>query len=514
MAESAANNRRIAKNTFILYARMLLMTCIGLYTSRVVLNSLGVVDYGLYNVVGGVVYFFEFINSAMSASSLRFITFAIGRGNNQEINEIFSLSLIIHAAIAILVLLLAETIGLWFVIEKMIIPAERLQAALWVYQCSVLTTMVAILSVPYNSLIIAYEKMSAFAYISLFDVILKLLIAWTISMGSFDRLILYAILILCVQVGIRICYSFYCNKKFEVSKFHLCKNGKTFREMVGFSFWTMNGCLAMVGVTQGINILLNLFFGPAVNAARGIALQVQSKLYSLCSNFQMAVRPQITKMYAQRDLNNMYLILMRTSKYSYCLMLFFSLPLMFNISVLLKWWLGVVPAYTAEFVIAMLVGSMIRSIADPLTYSIHATGKIKTYQLWEGTMLLLVVPIGYLCLKFYNIDPVMLIVIYLLIEMLTQVVRILIVLPQIGLPITEYIHQVIIKILLVTTFSIIISFLFSRLVCLDGLLYVVMSSLICAITVGFLVITIGCNHIERNILFNIVKTRICKGRKK
>lgn len=297
MFEGTVNNKRIAKNTLLLYVRTLFIMLVTLYTSRVVLNTLGVSDYGIYNVVGGVVAMFGFINASMSSATQRYITFALGKGDIADLRKIFSTALQIHVLIAALIVVLGETVGLWFMYTQMQIPADRMDAAFWVLQCSILSTVVMIISVPYNADIVAHEKMSAFAYISILEAVLKLAVVYVLVVFSYDKLVLYAFLILAVQLFIRFCYSRYCNKHFPESRYRHVWNKPLFKEMTGFAGWSMFENISFVCFSQGLNLLLNVFFGPIVNAARAIAFQVQNAIQQFLANFQMAINPQITKTY-------------------------------------------------------------------------------------------------------------------------------------------------------------------------------------------------------------------------
>ena len=504
---SSANNKRIAKNTLFLYFRMLLTTCIGLYTSRIVLQTLGVVDFGIYNVVGGVVALFSFINTSMATSTQRFITYALGEGDEYEVNKIYSASVIIHILIAIIVVTLSETLGLWFMLNKMQIPQDRLTAALWAYQFSVLSISLSILRVPFNSLIISYEKMSVFAYISIVEVVLKLLIVYLLQIGTHDKLIMYAFLMALVSIIINSFYYIYCKKSFVVSKFRIVKDKNLFMQVLGFSMWNINGSLAMVGATQGLNILLNMFFGPAVNAARGIAVQVQSHIYTFCANFQVAAKPQITKLYANKDYFEMHKLVMSSSRFSYYLMLLLSFPVMLNLSAILEWWLGIVPAYTEQFVIVMLLTSFIRSLALPLFASVHATGNIKRFQLWEGTTLLLVVPIAYLLLRFFHINPTIVMYVYFFMELIAQFIRIWIVLPMIHLPYKIYMKETILPVVYLTIAASLILSLQQVLFSPKGVAFIFISSLINFLLTGVCIYFIGCKSGERQMLMIVLKNK-------
>ena len=295
MSEQQSNNKRIAKNTLFLYLRMAIMMGIALYTSRIVLDTLGEVDYGLYNVVGGVVTMFTVINFAMGCATSRFITFELGKNDIKRLNTIFSTSIIIHFIIALIILILSETIGLWFLNTQMTIPTDRLQAANWVFQFSVFSCMVMIISVPYIALIMSYEKMSAYAYITILETILKLIIVYLLIISDIDKLILYSILMFIISLIIRLTYQIYCKEKFKAIKFKLEINKQILKEMFTYAFWSLTGSTANLLATHGQNILLNIFFGPSVNAARGIAIQVQNAIQQFSTNFQQAMNPQINE---------------------------------------------------------------------------------------------------------------------------------------------------------------------------------------------------------------------------
>lgn len=377
MTDTSKNNKRIAKNTLLLYVRMLFLMIISLYTSRVILNTLGVEDYGINNVVSGFIGMLGFLSGSLGAASSRFITYDLGIGDMVTMKRTFGNIVTIHLLLAVMILIFGETIGLWFVLNKLQIPENRMTAALWVYQFSIFSFMLSIVSVPYNATIIAHERMKAFAYISIVDAILKLLIVYLLVIIPYDKLIIYAILFFCIQVFDRVVYGVYCYRHFEETKTKLAFNKKLFKEIFSFAVWTMNGNLAVIGYTQGINVLLNMFFGPVVNAARGIAVQVQTVVQNFCNNFQMALNPQLTKSYAQKDLAHMQQLLKVSSKFSFFLLYIISLPLMLEAPLVLKWWLGIVPEHTINFLRLILCSSMLVALSNPLVVSVHATGKIK-----------------------------------------------------------------------------------------------------------------------------------------
>lgn len=455
MTDTAQNNKRIAKNTLLLYVRMLFMMAVSLYTSRVVLNTLGVSDYGIYNVVGGVVAMFGFINNSMSSATQRYITFALGRGDKDNLKKVFSTALQIHVLISALIVILGETIGLWFMYEKMQIPENRMDAAFWVLQCSILSAVVMIISVPYNADIIAHEKMSAFAYISVLEAVLKLAVVFLLLISSYDRLIFYAFLILAVQVLIRFCYSHYCNKHFEETKYHKVWDKSLFKEMTGFAGWSIFGNLSSVLFGQGLNMLLNVFFGPVVNAARAIAVQVQTAIQQFVGNFQMALNPQITKTYAKGEMEEMHKLMFRSARFSFYLLFFLSLPVLFETEQILTVWLNVVPENTVIFLRIMICISLIFTLSNPLMVANQATGKVRKYQIICGSIQLLILPISYVSLKL-DFPAYSVFIVHFIIELITQCIRMILLKPLIGLTMKDYLSNVYSRVILVVVLSVII----------------------------------------------------------
>lgn len=443
MAGYKADNARLAKNTMFLYFRMIFIMAVTLYTSRVVLRVLGVEDFGIFNVVAGVVAMFGFLNSSMSATTQRFISFSLGRGDD-NLNKVFSTCVLTHALIALGVLVLVESVGLWFLYNKMIIPEVRMDAAFWVFQFSALSTVVTVMSIPFNADIIAHEKMSAFAYISIVEVCLKLLIVFLLDVGNIDKLVLYGFLLLLVQCGIFLTYMGYCLRHFKESRFRFVYEKKLFSEVFSFAGWNLWGYLASILYTQGLNILLNVFFGPVVNAARGLANQVDGAIRLFASNFQMAINPQIVKTYAAKDLESMHKLVFRSSKFSFFLLLALSLPVMIEAPMILRLWLSTVPDWTASFLRLMLVVVIVDSVANPLMTSAAATGRIKLYQSVLGGIQLLIVPVAYVVLRMGG-EPNSVFVVHICICLIAFAVRLFIVRGMIGLSIKKYLMEVCVK---------------------------------------------------------------------
>lgn len=389
---------RIAKNTIYLYGRMLLSMIITLYTSRVVLNALGVSDYGIYNVVTGFVVSFGFLNSAMNASVQRFLSVEMKSGNNDRLNQIFSMGVTIHFVLALAIVLVAEPIGIYFVQEKLVIPTDRLNAAIWVFHLSVVTLFFGIMNVPYKALIIAHENMGAFAAISLVEVFSKLVIAIAIVYSTSDKLILYGILLMLVAVSVQLFYMIFCITHYEEGHFKKFWSKKLFKEMSSFAGWNLIGVFAGIVYNQGVNIVLNIFGGPIVNAARAIAFQVSGSANQLVTNFQLAANPPIMKAYASQD-KSVFRLLLSSSKLSYVLLLCIVIPFVLECPFVLKIWLKNVPDYSVMFTRLAMIDILVCSLAGPLHALMQATGSIKKYQIVVSGVLLMNLPFSYLLLK-------------------------------------------------------------------------------------------------------------------
>lgn len=495
MADSASNNKRIAKNTLLLYGRMLLIMAVSLYTSRVVLNALGVEDYGIYNVVGSVVTMFAFLNGALVTTTQRYLTFELGKGDYEQLKKVFTTSIYIHAIISLLIVVLAETVGLWFFYYKMVIPPERMTAAMWVFQLSIITMVVQVMSAPYNAIIIAHERMGVFAVISILETLLKLAIVYVLLAFSGDKLILYAILVACVQLIIRLIYTSYCKKHFVESVLVKGVDRSLLKEIGKFAGWNIWGNLASTLFGTGLNLLLNVFFGPIVNAARGIAVQVESAIAQFSTNFLMAVNPQITKLYAQNNLDEMHRLLFRSSKFACFLLLVLSLPVVIETPVILELWLKIVPDYSVPFLRILLCIVIVDSMARPLMTAVAATGDVKKYQSIIGGLLLSIVPIAYVVLKFGG-NPTSVYIVHLSVGLIAFIARLLIVRPLIHLSIRKYFKVVIAPCVIVTVLSFSLSF-FVKHMLPEGIGYSIVICMLCALFVILFAYVIGLTKGER-----------------
>ena len=414
MTNTAENNKRIAKNTLLLYFRMLLTMAVTLYTSRVILATLGIEDFGIYNAVAGFITMFTSITGAMSTATQRFLTYALGEKNTKQLAKTFNMAIEIHILMAIIILILGESIGVWFLYEKMTIPIERLQAAFWVLQSAIFSTMIMLVSIPYNALIIAHEKMQTFAWISIIEVVLKLLIVFLLNISPIDKLILYSFMLLGVQLIIRILYVTYCKHSFSESNFHFIWDRTMFKNMSSFAGWSLFGCLAGAGTVQ-----------------------VQNAIQGFATNFQTALNPQITKSYAAYNWDYTKFLLFLSSRVSIFLLFIISLPVLLETNQILTWWLDTPPDYTDKFIKIILLITMIDALANPIIVAAQATGKIKKYQMTVGGCLLLTPVMAYIALKLTH-EPTMVFITQLCIAIIAQFIRIMIIKKMLNFSMQEY----------------------------------------------------------------------------
>lgn len=502
MDSHTENTKRIAKNTLMLYGRMLFSMVVSLYTSRVVLNTLGVEDYGIQNVVGGFVTMFSIISSSLSSSVSRFLTFELGKGDINRLKRVFSTSMIIHIGLVIIVVIAAETIGIWFVNHKMVIPPERMCAANWVFQASVATFCFGLLSTPYNASIISHEHMGAFAYIGILEVCLKLGIILFVahSPWNFDRLIVYSLLLLAVSISIRYAYWMYCRKHFEECRIQLSYDKQYFKEMGAFAGWNFIGCTAGLLKDQGINILLNLFYGPIVNAARGIAVIVSNSVSGFANNFMTALNPQITKSYAAGEKDYTMSLVERGSRFSFYVIFIFALPLCLETEFILNLWLKEYPNHTINFVRLILILSLSDILSNTLINLQSATGKIRDYQIVVGGTLMLNFPLSYFALKM-NLPPESTLAIAIIISVCCMILRLLFLRKMAGLSVRSFIIHVYTNVLSVVILSSIIPFVIHNMIPIGWERFIITcaTSLLCS---SIVILFIGCNRNERSFIFS------------
>ena len=476
------------------------MMAVSLYTSRVVLNALGVEDFGIYNVVGGVVAMFSMLSGSLSSAITRFITYELGTGNQDNLKKIFSSAVTIQIGLAVLIIMLAEAVGVWFLNVKMNIPDARMVAANWVFQFSILTFAVNLISVPYNASIIAHERMSAFAYISILEAIGKLAIAFLIVISPIDKLIFYAILMWTVALIVRFAYGAYCKKHFEECTYHFIFDKDLLKRMFGFAGWNFIGAASAVLRDQGGNVVINLFCGPAVNAARGIAFQVNNAISGFVTNFMTALNPQITKSYAAGDREYMMTLIFQGARLSFYMLLLLSLPVLVNTHYILGLWLKIVPDHAVLFVQLVLVFAMSESISNPLITAMLATGKIRNYQIVVGGLQLMNLPVSYILLRM-GMFPEIVIIVTIVISQCCLAARLLILRGMIGLSIRKYLKNVYINVLSVTVTAAILPLLLTNIL-KESFPNFILSSLVALACTGITIYCIGCNKTERKFLLD------------
>lgn len=505
MSDFSINNKRIAKNTLLLYCRTFFLMVISLYTSRVVLSTLGVDDYGVYNVVGGFVAMFTVISGALSSSISRFITFELGHGDKKKLNLIFSTSINIQIFIGLLILILGETVGVWFLNNQLNIPTDRLIAANWVLQCSLITFIINLISVPYNAAIIAHEKMEAFAYVSILEALLKLAIVYLLLVCKLDKLILFAILNVVVAIVIRFVYGVYCRRHFSECIYRFVYEKALLKEMSGFAGWNFMTNGAYVFNTQGVNLLINIFFGVSANAARGLANQVDAAIMQFVNNFTTAINPQIIKSYASGDREAMFKLICRGAKFSYFMLLLFAVPFIYEADTILKLWLGEVPTYTTTFLRLTVLASMVNILGNAQYTACQATGNIRNYTIIITSVGCLVFPITWLLYKLgMPVESTYLV--FIIIYLILDIVRLILMHSLLQFPIEMFVRKVFIVIAGVS----IISFIFP----LIGVillpptwwrLFVTLA--MSTLSIGLSVYLIGLDSSEKKIIIEIIKAK-------
>lgn len=444
MQNQSTNNKRIAKNTIFLYVRMLITMAVGLFTSRIVLRTLGVEDYGIYNIVGGIVVLFNFVNQSLLSGTQRFLSYELGK-SVPDIKTVFSACAKMHIGLSIIFFVLAETLGLWFVNTQLNVPEMRIVAVNWVYQFSVLGCIVQIIRCPYNAAIISYERMSIYAYISIIEAVLKLITALVLLIVFLDKLILYSFITFIVLTIISVIYIVYCHKNLPDVRIVKVKNNPYYKKIFNFSKWTIWGSLANMGKEQGLNLIINLFYGVALNAAVGIANQVNVHISSFVQGFQQALNPQLTKSEAVNDRSRQADLIFKSAKFSFMIMLAFAVPIMFNLDYLLYLWLGEYPEHTTSICYIIIIGVLFETLSGPLWVSIYATGRIKTYQIIIGIIALMNIPLSYISCKM-GFFPEMVYVIRSVIAIVCVLTQLTFLRKYINLDIMMFINKVVIPI--------------------------------------------------------------------
>lgn len=500
------NNKRIAKNTLFLYARMLIVMLISLFTVRVVLNALGAEDYGINNVVGGVVTMFAFLTSTMTSASQRFFSYSIGQNDFNRLSEYFSISFWCYVGLLLVIVVLSETVGLWFVINKLTIPPMRMRAAMWVYQFAIASFVMSVISIPFNSIIIAREMMHIYAYVGMAEAFFKLVIAYLIYVSPIDKLITCSALMFVMQTLVYGFYVFYGITSFRECRIRRNWNKTLFNEVVSYSGWSMFGAISGVIRSQGINILLNIFFNPVINAARAIAYQVNSSINQFVLNFYKAVQPQIVKTYAAHEQENFNSLVFRSSRFCFYLILFLSLPLLLETPFILNLWLKNVPDFAILFTRLVIITAIIDSTQYPLQTSISATGKIKYFQIVTGLLLILNLPFSWLFLKL-GYPPQVTMYIAIIISITAQITRIWFANHYANIPFFGYISIVFVRILVVSILSFLLPlaiFYFFE----EGIERFIMLTIISWIWCSLMIWMLGITYQERKALSILIIKKI------
>lgn len=497
------NNKRIAKNSLYLYVRMFFVLAITLYTTRALLNSLGVLDYGIYQIVGGIVAFIAFLQSAMANGFQRFFNIAIGKNDACGLIHVFSASVSVQIIISVGFFVIAETLGIWFLNTQLIIPNERIYAANVVYQSVIIVFLLTMIASPCNAIVIAYERMKIFAAISILDVLLKLVIVYIVVFGA-DRLILYSVLTIIVQMIIAILYAYYAFKLNPALSFRPKFERKQIINLVSFSGWNLFGSLAHTAKGQGLNVVLNLFFDPTINAARGVAYQVSAGVSQFFLNFQTASRPQIIKYYAQGEYDEMLNLTYRISKFSFMLLWIIDLPLLFTSDYFIKLWIGdKMPAYAPLFTTIVLITVTIECFAQPISTLVHATGKMRNFQIITSLVILLILPIAY-CVLWLGAPPESALYCSLFLAPLAQLVRLCLVKRLVPLSICRYMLNVIVPSCTVAFVSYIAVRLSLYVLPLSPIVLALYSGCIAIVVIWF----VGCNRLERAVILKFTTNNI------
>lgn len=507
MTSNISSKSTIAKNTTLLYARTVLIMLVSLYTSRVILNALGVEDYGVYTAIGGVVSLLTVVIGPIDSAISRFLTYELGRGDKDRLKRYFSTGLTIMLVFSVFSIVILETVGLWFLNNKMVLEESRLTAANWVLHLSIASFVINMIASPYRASLIAHERMSLFAYMGILDAILKLAVAFLIKYSTFDKLILYAILMLIVAIIVRFIYTVICNREFEECRKPKVKIDKElFGGLFSFAGWNMFGAAASVCRGQGINILFNLFGGPVVNAAFGIANQVNGAVGGFVNNFTTALNPSIIKSYASEQKDYMMSLIYQGAKYSYFLVLLFALPLIMETEYVTKLWLGQTPDFSVPFIQLMLVHSLIESLSKTIMAGTHASGKIRKYQFVVGSMQIIILPVAYVVLRI-GFSPVAAFLAAIVIDVIALFVRVMMARGIFSLSVREFVVKVILVSLLTTVVAAIPPFLFYYFMA-EGLLRFIIVVAVGLLSTAVAVLYIGCSVTERQAIMSKVQQLI------
>ncbi len=510
MPTTQENNRRVAKNTLMLYFRMFFMMIVSLYTVPVVLRALGVVDYGIYGVVGGVVSLFSFMGGMLASGSQRFIAYAIGRGDKQELKSTFDTTITIYLIFAIIALALLESVGVWFLNTQLDIPAERMRAANWVLQCSIVAFTINLVSIPYNAAIIAHERMSLYAYFSIFECLMKLAVAIALQYVLSDKLITYAVLICIVALILRILYQVSCRILFEeCRKYRFHWDQRIGRELLTYSGWNVVGSIALLFRRQGVNIVLNLFFGPVLNAAHSIAQHINTILGQFINNVYTASRPQITKLFANNDEPRMWKMVFSSARMANYLLLYLSIPVLIELQTILTLWLKDVPEYTVDITRLMIISTLIETLANQVIAAFQAENRIRKYQLYSSTIVLLNVPISYFLLRIYHTQPILPYAISIILSVCYVVSLLLVAKKEIALNVSKYVKTVVCRVLLIYSLVMAVTLCVAT-AFTPSILRLLVTIVVSLATASIVIWVAGLESNEKRFVINFVQNKIHK----
>ena len=508
MCDNTSNNKRIAKNTLFLYLRMLLLMVISLYTSRVVLDKLGIVDFGVYNVVAGFAVMLGFFSSSLANVTQRFLNIELGRENFADAKKVFNQHLILYSGIIVIVLLIGETIGLYFVANKLVIPQERMMAAIWAYQFALFSLAFTLFGIVYNSAIVAHEEMKIYSYVGIVEGLAKLGVAYLISVVSSDRLIVYSFLLMVVSASSQLYFAIYCRQRYAECSLMWTWERNTIRQTVSFLGWNFLGTIIYMLKDQGINILMNIFYGPLVNAARAITFQISGAISSFNTNFFTSVRPQIIKSYAAGQMDYLKNLFFRSSKYSLLLMLFLCLPVMMKIDFILGLWLKEVPSYTAEFTLWVLIDSILATMTNAPWTVTMATGKLKTYVLYSNGILVMIFPLAYIAMKL-GAAPVSAFMIIVVVRIFQIMANLAVVNGSIHYGYKQYVRNVVAPFLKVVVVSIPVACFLCRLFG-DTLIMSLIAIAAVFLSIALFIWLFGTSRGERELFLNYCRTYFYK----
>lgn len=505
---NSENNKRIAKNTLLLYFRMILVSVVSLFTTRIMLEQLGVENFGIYNVVGGIVGFLGMLNGSMTSATQRFLAFELGSGDAKSYNRVFSMLLTIFIALSVVLMIVAIAIGPWLINDVIMIPDEKRSVAMWVYYFSVVTFFVSLLAIPYMSSIIAHEKMGIYAFMSFIEVILKLLLIYALYISSFDKLLTYGFLTMCVAFLVTLCYCLYCLYKIKGCIYHFFWKKTLYQRLLSYIGWNLFGSVTTILNYQGQTLVLNLFFGPLVNAAKAISDRINNIVISFSNNYYMAVRPQIIKSYASGDHDYMFKLVFQSSKFSFYLLFFLTLPLIILMQKILTLWLGINQVTNNMIVFSqlMLVFSLVNVFESPITTMIQATGNIRKYEIIIGSGTLLLLPICYYLFSigfpaYYSL------IVLILIYAVAQIFRLRIAKQQVGFSVRNYFNSVFVPVIISTTPTAIVSYYLCKFFP-DNFFGIIYSVVTCMLISFIFVFFLGLDKLEKNIAISFIKAKL------